>query len=284
MYGIALSGGSIRGTAHIGVLKAMEERGIKPKFIAGTSAGAIVAAFYATGHSPKQLEKMALELSWEMFDLNFKEMILDATATAWRVITRQKLKTPTTSGLIRGRKLEAFLSSFLGQVRLKGLPIPFAATAVDINRAKTVVFTNKPFQSKTYEMITDARVIDALRASMAIPVVFTPKVFGSRQLVDGGLTANLPTDIVYAMGADRVISVNLGYTGELVQEVTNFLEIAIQSIDVMAHQITKLRHGDDKLTIEPRIYDVSAFDFTQIKACIDRGYAATHEFLSNAPI
>lgn len=276
--GLALSGGGVRGAAHLGVIKALEEHGLRPQLVCGTSAGALVAGFYAAGYKIHEIIDIAKQISWRYFEVNSRMLLQDLLSTAWR-FARGRRPNIRSSGIIRARRFESFLLRHLGDVRVQELRMPFAATAVDINNADNIVFTNLPFPSQDYVIITDVRLVDALRASMAIPVVFTPKVIYGRRLVDGGLTNILPTDIAYKMGARRVIAVNLGYSGQLEDDVDNLFEIGAQSIDIMGYQISKFRRSFAAFTIEPKIYDVSTLDFGKIPECIERGYQAAVKML-----
>ena len=140
--GLALSGGAAKGLAHIGVIKALEEAGIKIDYIAGSSMGALVGAAYASGVPIDTLEKIAINTDWK---------------------TSMKLFIPglSTSGLINGKKVENFLYKLYDDKRIEDLPIPFAATASDIDTGKLCV-------------INKGSLLNAVRASISIPIVFTP--------------------------------------------------------------------------------------------------------------
>jgi NTE family protein len=123
--------------------------------------------------------------------------------------------------------------------------------------------------------IDDADIWDAVRASAAFPVVFKPKIFRGRRLVDGGISDNVPTKILRSFGADKVFAVNLGYSGQTRDEIDNIFEIAAQSIDVMAYHLSKTRMSDADYILKPEIYDVKLLETSRIKECIQRGYDQT---------
>ena len=273
-FGLALSGGGIRGAAHIGVLMALEEEGLVPSWISGTSAGSIVAGLYAYGYSIQELEDIALRLYQKYIDLDF--MGLACGFGQWLVG-----KEPRMDGILKGKAIEKHLKSLTNDVNIKDIKMPLAIPAVDINKARTVMFVNKmkytPTEDDKTIYINDVPLYKAIRASIAIPVVFKPAIINGRRLVDGGVTDNLPIDILKKMGAKKVIGVDLGYNGQLRRDIDNIIEIGSQSLDIMAYQITALKsHGADYI-LRPGIYDVAARDAKKIIECIDRGYNSTKE-------
>jgi len=173
--GLALGSGAARGLAHIGVLKVLEENHIPIDIIAGTSMGAFIGAMYAAGVPVAQMEKVALEIDW---------------------LSMARLLDPVlpTSGLSDGRKLMAFMAELLPVRDFKDLHISLAMTATDINTGEAII-------------IKQGDLLEALRASLAFPGIFSPVRFGQRFLVDGGLCKPIPTDVVRKLGAGVVIGV-----------------------------------------------------------------------------
>ena len=176
--GLALSGGAARGMAHIGVLKALEEASIPVDMISGTSAGALAGACYARERKAAILEELMLGLDWRklagLIDLN---LIL-----LWK-------------GFVQGRKVKSFLSSIIGDVRFEDLEIPLSVVATDVQSMEEVV-------------INEGSVVEAVRASISMPMIFTPVKWKGRFLVDGGVVNPMPVDVVRNMGAKIVIAVN----------------------------------------------------------------------------
>lgn len=273
-FGLALSGGGIRGVAHIGVLKALEEEGLRPSWIAGTSAGSIVAGLYAYGYSTQEMEDIAIDLQRRYIDLDYLGMIFGFTQ--W-MIGRE----PCLDGLIKGKAIEKYLNNLTKGINIKDIKMPLAIPAVDINKAKTVIFVNRlaerPSQEDKTIYIDDVQLYKAIRASIAIPVIFKPVILDGKRLVDGGVTTNLPIDILKKMGAKRVIGVDLGYNGQLRRDVDNIIEIGSQTLDIMAYQITVLKSQGADYIIRPGIYDVAITDGKKIVGCIDRAYNITKE-------
>jgi NTE family protein len=177
--GLALSGGAARGLAHIGVLKAMEEESIPIDMISGTSAGALVGACYAKEKNARALEELALGIDWRklahLIDLNL--------IVLWK-------------GFVQGQKVKSFLSSIIGDVEFKDLAIPLAVVAADVHNMEGII-------------IKEGSAIEAVRASISLPVIFTPVKWKNRFLVDGGAVNPVPADVVRHMGAEVVIAVNI---------------------------------------------------------------------------
>lgn len=173
--GLALGSGAARGLAHIGVLKVLEEADIPIDIITGTSMGAFIGAMYAAGVPVAQMEQVALEIDW---------------------LSMAKLLAPVmpTSGLSDGKKLVAFMAELLPARDFKDLRLALAVTATDINTGEAII-------------IKQGDLLEALRASLAFPGIFSPVRFGQRFLVDGGLCNPIPSDAAYSLGAERIIGV-----------------------------------------------------------------------------
>lgn len=270
-FGLALSGGALRGVAHIGVLRALMEGGLFPSWISGTSAGSIIAALYACGYTPLQMEQIALSIERNIFDIDYSGIAL--SSVQW-LLTRQLC----LSGIVKGRRLERLMKELLGERTLRETKIPLAVTAVNINNGQTVLFLSSKSgltDTRHKVFIDDVPVYQAVRASIAIPMVFQPAFIKGMRLVDGGVNDNLPITALRMMGAKAVVGINLGYSGQMRHEVSNLLEIGNQTIDIMAYQITRLRNQDADLILNPTIYDVGMTDIHRIPECIRRGYEMT---------
>lgn len=284
--GIALSGGGLRGVSHIGILKVLFEEKIPIDYIAGTSAGSIVAAFISLGYSPKYIETLAKQVhKKQLFDSN-----LNVTTILWHaaldyLARRFSVWSLMPRGLIKGQRLEYYLNTQYQGKRLTNAQLPVAIMATDIHTGESIVFASP--QTKINEsllphsvVITDASLAEAVRASTAIPGIFTPKTFSGRWLVDGGLQNNLPTTVLRLMGSDIVIGVDLGYAGERRDYIDNISEIIIQSFEIMSREITvcKAEQTAD-LVIYPNIYDVGLTEVSRIPEVISRGEEAARNYL-----
>lgn len=273
--GLVLSGGGVRGSAHIGVLKALHEANIRPNFISGTSAGSIVAALYAYGYSPEEINIIARRISRKCYDVDYVGII----SSLVNIFFSGEL---TISGLIRGEYLESLFRGFTKGAKLKDVKMPLAITAVDINNTNIVVFTSVPnrlLARSDYVFIHEATLAEAIRASIAIPGIFQPKIVKKMRLVDGGIRANLPVEITKMMGARKVIAVNLGYSGYSVPAVDDILEISLQSIELMIYQITKASIQSADIIIVPEINAAPRNQSNKIDYYIKCGYKATIDLL-----
>lgn len=267
-FGLALSGGALRGVAHIGILKALHENKLYPSWISGTSAGSIIASLYACGYSPEQMEKIAYTIKKDIFDLDCRGISTDVLH--W--LFKGDIKT---DGLIKGKRLENLIKKLTKERKLRDAKLPLAITAVNINNGQNVLFVSnkdKEPDDKNTKIIENAYIYEAVRASIAIPVVFKPKMFKGMRLVDGGLSENLPINALKLIGANIIIGVNLGYSGQMRKEVDNILEIGSQAIDVMGYYITSLKSSDADLIINPHLYDIGMTELHKIGECINRGY------------
>ena len=176
--GLALGSGSARGLAHLGVIRAIEDAGIEVDFIAGTSMGALIGAIHAAGKLD-ELEATFLAFDWRK------------TASFFDVVLPK-------SGLLDGARISELVRAHIHTDAIETLPIPFAAVATDIVSGEEVV-------------IRSGDVIEAVRASISVPGIFTPVRSNGHILVDGGLTNPVPVSAVRAMGADIVIAVDLNH-------------------------------------------------------------------------
>ncbi len=204
--GLTLSGGGAKGLAHIGILKALDSAGLKIDYITGTSMGAVVGSLYAVGYSGKEIEEIARKIDWDLMlsnQLSFRSLSMAEKEEYGKYaielpLINNKLKLP--SGFIEGQELWYKLSElYYGVLCIKDFndfPIPFKCIATDISNGQAVV-------------IDKGDIASAVRASMAIPSVFTTVDYDGRKLVDGGLIRNFPVRDVKEMGADMVIGVSV---------------------------------------------------------------------------
>lgn len=269
-FGLALSGGALRGAAHIGVLKALEENRLFPSWISGASAGSIVASLYSIGYTPGDMEKIALTLKNDLFDPSYAEIILGLVK--W-VLGKQL----PIDGIIKGNKVKKLVDELTKGCGINEVRVPLAITAVDINNGQTIMFvSNKNGLKDTAHIkyIDDVKIADAVRASIAIPVIFKPFFVHGMRLVDGGVNDGMPITVLKDMGAPKVVGINLGYSGQMRKGVDNIVEIGNQTIDIMAYQITRYTASRADCIINPHIYDVGLADFDKIPECMEKGYEA----------
>jgi len=276
--GLVLSGGAARGLAHIGVLKALEQQGVRIDAIAGTSMGAVIGGLYASGYSVEELEKLATTLDWQQAlsdspprkDVPFRRKQDDRD-----FLVKQKLSFRDDGslglplGVIQGQNLSLLLESKLAHTAdirdFDKLPIPFRAVATDIANGEKVVFRH-------------GHLPQVVRASMSIPAVFAPVELDGRLLVDGGMTDNIPLDVVRDMGVDIAIVVDIGTPLRNRKQLATVVDVLNQSITLMTRrnseeQLASL-HRDDIL-VQPPLASFGVTDFGRAQDMIDAGYRAT---------
>lgn len=299
--GIALSGGTAKGLAHIGVLEALEKNKIKVDYLAGTSMGAVVGALYSSGIPIKALKKIAIETKWEN--------LVDFTLP--------------DRGILSGEKIENFLRNLLKNKKFEDLNIPLAVVAADVQNGEKVIFKK-------------GDVASALRASISIPSIFVPYEYRNRILVDGGVVAPVPVDTVRSMGAEVVIAIdfstrmkdviisskpkeNKGFMKKIkkkmiIQEIdeinkylskkknvpwiiknlmenprriidflgkhklkgSELLKITSNSFSIMANELSKFALISADYVIRPQLSGYYKFDFGRVKGIIRKGYIATN--------
>lgn len=267
--GLALGSGGARGLTHLGVLKSLTAAGVRIEFVAGTSVGALVGGFLAAG----KLDRLVAFTS----ALTRKESLKLADVMF------------PTSGLIEGKRIEEFLRSHLGTVRIENLAIPFACVATDFYTGQEVI-------------ITKGDLVTALRASISIPGVFKPVAVDSMLLVDGGVVNPVPVQAVRDLGAEYIIAVDIcpevakkittqrpitdsGPAGETAKradaKLPNIFEIIMGSITIMESQIVGMRMKTESpdIIIKPAVEDIGTYDFHRYQDGIERGESAADQMI-----
>ena len=242
--GFALGAGGSRGVAHIGFLKAMDEAGIKPDYIAGTSMGSIVGACYSAGYSPDFMKSEILKLKMsDIFDLSFN---------------------PIKDGaLLRAQKMRKKLSTYFDKKRtIKDLEIPFKCVAVNLVNGNLVVFSG------------DDDIAESIATSSTIPGVFKPVMKDGMILVDGGIKCRVPIDTVRGMGAEVVVAVDVLSAMRKGKDKYNYIGLMLRTYDVMDDEITKTKMEKQKpdLYLAPDLGEMSQFKFKGISEAIEIGY------------
>lgn len=242
--GLALGGGAARGFAHIGVLQVLEENGIQPDLVAGTSAGSLVAALYASGKSGKELAALA--------DGMDELMITD-----WSFPFR---------GVIRGEALARYVKLHTGGKLIEQMRVPLGIVATDLGNGHGVLFQRG-----------DAGM--AVRASSAVPAVFQPVRINGREYVDGGLVSPVPVRYVRQMGAELVIAVDISSVPEG-NPVSDAVRMLLQTFAIMGRSINQLELRDADVVIAPRLPGVAGSDFAARTRAIQAGREAAQAALA----
>jgi NTE family protein len=272
--GLALSGGALRGAAHVGVLKALEEAQIPISMVSGTSAGSLVGGMLAAGRSVADLEAEALNLDDRLLDFN---SIGAAKAVVGSIFGRPV----GFSGMFKGNEVYKLAKRMTYGMNIANAPMPVALCAVDLNSGNTIFFTNAPIHTMKddYVVINDADMALAITASCTIPAVFVPRPFGEMSLVDGGVTEYVPVKVLRDMGADYVIAVDLGRDTKEAQKADTILEISSRSFDIMSRRLAESTLGYADAVITPYVADIGLFDFKRADECIARGYKAAKRII-----
>ncbi len=261
--GLVLGGGAMKGLAHIGALRALDEAGILPCLYAGTSIGAMIAAAAASGMSVAQMTARATRFRRrDLFRINHLGMLME------RMLSRSiYLEAP----------LRALCDEMVAEGSFADLNIPLLVTAVDIDRGVPVVFGRPGF--------SDVRVRDAVYASCALPGFFPPGVVGGRHCIDGGTTDNLPVAIA-AQEVDAIIAVDVGIadvpvaTGVAAQ---GFASIFMRAATMMMHE--QQQHALERwksppmLLVRPKVSHIGWFSFSHVEELLEVGYTATRNAL-----
>jgi len=277
--GLVLSGGGAKGLAHIGVLRVLEEMRIPIAYVGGTSMGSIVGGFYASGLSPDEIAAIMETLDWwntmkdqpprreqvyrrkiesERYFLNF-EMGLKH----WSIM----LPRSAVAGQKLNYVLEIHTLATAAVTNFDQLPLPFRCVATDIQNGKAVVLSH-------------GSLAESMRASMAVPGLFTPITIAGRTLIDGGLVNNIPVDVVRAMGADTIIAVDVGASDVEAQKKLPFEtmgEIISRSYTLLKRPQEEKQLADANLIINPQTADLGSGEFYRASEFIARGEAAARE-------
>jgi NTE family protein len=238
--GLALGGGAARGFAHVGVIQVLEEAGIKPDLVVGTSAGSLVAALYASGKTGAQLQVIS-------------ENMEEAALTDWTLpfISR---------GMLRGEALARYVSGQVGGRKIESFPLPLGIVATDLHNGKGVLF-------QTGDTAT------AVRASSSVPGVFQPVKIGTREYVDGGLVSPVPVRYARQMGAEVVIAVDISATPES-NPALSTMDIMLQTFAIMSLSINSFELREADVAVRPALAGVSSADFASKRKSIEAGRAA----------
>ncbi len=275
--GLVLSGGGARGLAHIGVLRWMDEHRIPVDYVAGTSMGALVGALYATGMNAEERQKFIDHINWEeafqtepdYSQLSFRRKQDRRTQQVAALLGVKKgIGSPNgfSPGHESGLLLDRIAFPYSNIANFDDLPIPFRCVATDMLNGTPVVRR-------------DGSLAQALRATMALPGIFTPVEWNHTVLADGGLVDNIPTDVAHDMGAQVIIAVNVGTPLAGAEELQTLQGVLLQSLAIVTLENDRRALSRAKVIISPNLGSYSLLDFghEQIEDIIQRGYAAAEQ-------
>ena len=272
--GLVLSGGGAKGMAHIGAIKIIEEAGIPIDYVVGTSMGSIIGGLYSIGYTPEQMDSMVRKQDWGFLlsdqilrkDMNMQEREADEKYVISVPFNKSAIQD-LTGGLIKGQNISNLFSELtLGyhdSLDFNKLPIPFACVSENIVKGEEYVFH-------------DGVLSTAMRASMAIPGVFTPVRLDSMVLVDGGVVNNYPVNVAKQMGADVIIGVDVQSELRPANELENAGAILSQLIDLMGQDnyLKNLKETDVLIKVNVKGYSAASFTKNAVDSLIHRGIVA----------
>src|SRR6218665_390782 len=233
--GLALGGGAARGFAHIGVIQVLEEAGIKVDLVAGTSAGSLVAALYASGKNGKEMATVA-------------EAMDEGAISDWAFPTR---------GLIRGEALAGFVREKTGGKLIEQMKIPLGIVATALADGAPILFRSGDTGT-------------AVRASSAVPTIFQSVKIGAREYVDGGLVAPVPVRFARQMGAELIIAVDISSPPEE-KPGSDAIRMLLQTVSIMGRSINNFELRDADVVLRPKLDGIGSADFTARKRSIQFG-------------
>ena len=266
--GIALSGGGIRGIAHAGVLKALEDNDIKIDIIGGTSAGSMIASLYAMGYEPHYIYLLFKRYAKDIASLNTKPILAGIQNYLFG-------KKKVVTGLKDGEIIETVYNKLAlrkGIKSIKQIPMPIVIPSVDITESKEYVFTNKlPKKAEDKsQYITDITVGKAVRASSSFPAVFSPCAVKNHAFMDGGALDNVPVSEVKKQGADKVIAVK--FDADEIDENSNLMDIVMKTIDIMGNKISEESLEMSDIILNVYTDKVGLLDIEKLDKCYQYGY------------
>ena len=273
--GLVLSGGAAKGMAHVGVLKVIEEAGLKIDYIGGTSMGGLVAALYAIGYDADTLASMVATLDWDRLlsdDIPRRELSIEEKPDNDRFIVSfplQERKVKLPQGVVTGQNIENLIAELCSHVHniqdFNQFQIPFLCVSADVATGTEVIHR-------------EGYLPGAMRATMAIPSVFTPVNIDGNLLIDGGVLNNFPVDHVQDMGANILIGVNVGAEPFTAEDEVNFLRIMEQTIFLSSNNRTKENIKLCDIYIAPDITGYSSTSFNAGDSLLIRGERAARVY------
>lgn len=243
--GLALGGGAARGFAHIGVIQVLEEAGIQPSLVVGTSAGSLVAALYANGKSGVELQRIA-------------ETMEEATFADWTLPIFSR-------GMLRGAALARYVSAQVEGRPIESMALPLGIVATDLNSGLGVLFRR-------------GDTATAVRASSAVPALFQPVKISGHEYVDGGLVSPVPVRYAQQMGADLIIAVDISNAPEG-NPASDTLQILMQTFAIMGKSINDFELKNADVVVRPALLGVGSADFSARRRSIVAGRVAMQAML-----
>jgi NTE family protein len=279
--GLSLSGGGVKGAAHIGVLKALEEANIKIDYIGGTSSGSIVATLYASGYKSDEIYYI-----FKKYCKNIKYVdVKNIFKLIFGLITTGTIKI---DGLNSGKSINKLINKMCNNKNINNISdikMPLIIPSVDMNTGEVVCFTSsksRAFSNNT-TYINNINIGNAVQASCSYPIIFSPAKYKNKKLLDGGIRENIPWREIKYLGADKVI--NIVFESEVDEQCCkNLIDIASRSFELMCKELSKYELEGVDYLIKIKSKKVSLLDMSKIDDFCQLGYMETKKFLESNKI
>ena len=275
--GLSLSGGGIKGAAHIGVLKAIEEEKIKINYISGTSSGSIVATLYAIGYTPDQILKIFKQYGKNIKYYDYKNLI----KLILGIIVKRKI---IIEGLTDGKIIEKLIYEKCKEkniINIKDTKIPLLIPAVNMYNGEIYFFSTKLKRntfSNNIKYLDNIKLASAVRASCSYPGVFTPYKLNGNKLIDGGIRENIPWKGLKEIGAEKIIGVI--FEKEIKDKIKiNIIDVIESSINIMGHELNNYEINGLNNIIKIKTKNIKLLDNTKINELYLNGYKQAKEQL-----
>ena len=271
MKGLALSGGGMKAAAHIGALKALEEKNIKFDCVSGTSSGSIIATMYALGFTSDEMYKMFNEYCKKIKYIEPKNIF----KIIWGLLFK---RTIIVDGLNSGEVIEELINDICytkGITNINQIKMTLLIPMVDLQTGEIYIATSKEIRRKNSDeitYITDMPIGKAVRASCSYPAIFSPLEYNGKQLIDGGIRENLPWKELKKIGAQEVVGICFESILGKQEKYENFVEVAARSLDLVCHELSIYeKEGIDKLITIP-LKKTDLLDYSNNQQLYNTGY------------
>lgn len=266
--GLAMAGGGLKGIAHIGVIKALNELGVSIDYLSGTSSGSIFATMYALGYSVEEMKERASSCVKELTKIKKKPII----RAGFIYFTKRKLDLP---GLMNGENVENLVQKLADEKNIQNMneiKLPFAIATVDTISTKECIFLSKQTNNTNsdIEHLYNVPISKAVRASMAFPGIFTTCDYDKYNFIDGGTKDNLPVHILKEMGAKKTLGVSFRIDDYVPS--TNPMDIVLRTVDIFSLKDVRAAQKEADLAIEIDARSASLLEIEDMDKLIDIGY------------
>lgn len=265
--GLALAGGGIRGIAHAGVLKALEENNIKIDCLGGTSSGSMITALYAVGYTPDEIYNLFKKYASTIVKLNSNIIRKEIK----NFILKHKI---CSQGINNGEFIEEIFNKKAQEKQISNInqiEMPIVIPAVDMKTGEEYIFTSVKSNKKNY--ISTIDIGKAVRASSSFPVIYEPMKYKDKLFLDGGILNNIPAKAVKDLGADRIISVK--FDSNKIESTSNAVDIVVKVSDLMSEKISDEDLNATDYTITVPTDGTGILDISKIDYCFESGYETT---------